>query len=129
MTNFQRTKGYAYVKLGSRQKSMRKYRRATGRHNKTRQKWKSRGFMVQIGYKNNVKTRGLINQKTPVLVNNLNEIANVKKDNIMIIGKIGQKLKIAIAKEALNRKIEVSNLNIKKFLKNVSRKEKKNESK
>lgn len=124
MANFQRTKSYAYVKLGSRQKSMKKYRRATGRHNKTRQKWRSRPPMVQIGYKNNTTTRGLINEKTPVTVYNLKELNALTKENIAIFGNIGNKLKIQMAKEAQNKKIEVFNLNITKFLKEMERKNK-----
>jgi large subunit ribosomal protein L32e len=125
MANFQRTKSYAYVKLGSRQKSMKKYRRATGRHNKTRQKWRSRPPMVQIGYKNKVETRGLINEKKPVTVYNLDELRSLTKENIAIFGKIGNKLRIEMAKEAVAKKIEVYNLNLAKFLKETERQNKK----
>jgi large subunit ribosomal protein L32e len=115
--NFQRTKFYAYVKLGLRQKSMRTYRRATGRHNKTRQKWRSRPPMVEIGYKNRKQTRGMINGKMPVLVSNLADLSKVGKENIIILAKIGMKNKIAIAKEASAKKMEIYNLNVSKFLK------------
>jgi ribosomal protein L32E len=125
MANFQRTKSYAYVKLGSRQKSMRKYRRPTGRHNKARQKWKSRGFMVQIGYKNKVETRGLINGKNPVLVYNLKDLNNIEKNSVVILGNIGKKLKIEMAKEAMKKKIEIVNLNMTKLLKENERQNKK----
>ena len=119
--NFQRTKPHCYIKLGSRQKSMRKYKRASGRHNKTRQKWRSRPPMVEIGYKNQCSTSGLVNDKQPVLVYNLNDLSKVGKDNIVIIGKIGNKLKIEIAKQALAKKMDVYNLNIVKFLKENER--------
>ena len=115
--NFQRTKFYAYVKLGSRQKSMRKYKRATGRHNKTRQKWRSRPPMVEIGYKNEKSGRGLISGKTPVWVFNLKDLEKAGKDSIIIIGKIGAKNKMQIAKEIEKRKLEVFNLNTAKFIK------------
>lgn len=120
--NFQRTKPYTYVKLGSGQKRMAKYRRATGRHNKTRQKWRSRPPMVEIGYKNKVVNRGLINGKAPVLIHNLNDLNGIKKENIVIIGKIGMKNKIEIAREIEKRKIEVFNLNVRKLLKQVDKK-------
>jgi large subunit ribosomal protein L32e len=125
MANFQRTKSYAYVKLGSRQKSMKKYRRATGRHNKTRQKWRGRPPMVQIGYKNNTQTRGLINNKMPITVYNLADLNKLTKDNIAIFGKIGNKLRIEMAKQAMDKKIEVYNLNITKFLKETEKLNKK----
>jgi large subunit ribosomal protein L32e len=121
MANFQRTKFRAYVKLGSRQKSMRRYKKATGRHNKTRQKWKSRPPMVEIGYKNKVETRGLINGKTPILIHNLQDLNGVQKNNVIIIGKIGTKSKIELAKEIEKRKLEVLNLNIRKFLKKTEK--------
>jgi large subunit ribosomal protein L32e len=119
--NFQRTKFYAYVKLGKRQKSMRKYRRATGRHNKTRQKWRSRPPMVTIGYKNPCITQGLINEKTPILIHNLEGLKLIGKDNIAILAKIGDKNKFEIAKEALKKNIEISNLNVTKFIKQMER--------
>ena len=122
MANFHRTKFYAYKKLGSSQKSKRKYRRATGRHNKTRQKWRSRPPMVEIGYKNKCVTRGLINEKVPVTIYNVEDFKKVGKDNSIIIGKIGDKNKLEIAREAKAKKIEISNLNIDKFIKIMERK-------
>jgi len=118
---FQRTKFRAYVKLGSGQKSKQKYRRATGRHNKTRQKWKSRPPMVEIGYKNPEEIRGLIKEKTPVFVQNLSDLKKVGKDNIIVIAKIGNQKKVEIAKEITKQGLEVANLNIKKFLRQMER--------
>ena len=122
--NFQRTKYYTYVKLGLGQKSKRKYKRASGRHNKTRQKWRSRPPMVEIGYKNEVKTSGLVNNKKPVWVYNLEDIKKVGKENIIILGKIGEKKKIQIAQEISKKGLEVSNLNVRKFLKEFEKKTK-----
>ena len=122
---FQRTKYFAYVKLGSRQKSLRRYKRPTGRHNKSRQKWKSRPPMVEIGYKNKVSESGMINEKTPILVNNVNELKMLNpKTNIAIIAKVGKKNRMQIAKEAMAKKIEIYNLNTVKFLKECARDEK-----
>ncbi|MEK6885629.1 MAG: eL32 family ribosomal protein [Nanoarchaeota archaeon] len=122
---FHRTKYWAYVKLGSRQKSMRRYKRPTGRHNKSRQKWRSRPPMVEIGYKNKCQTAGMINEKTPVMVNNLNELRKLNaKQNIAIFAKIGKKNKMQMAKEAQAKNIEIYNLNTTKFLKECARDEK-----
>ena len=123
---FQRTKFRAYVKLGSGQKSKLVYRRAKGRHNKTRQKWRSRPPMVEVGYKNENKTRNLINGKVSVLVYNLKDLSRVTKENIIILGKIGAKAKIEIAKEIEKKGLEVFNLNIRKLMKNLERKKKLN---
>lgn len=125
MAKFQRTKYRAYVRLGSGQKSKQKYRRPTGRHNKTRQKWKSRPPMVEIGYKNKSEIRGLINNKKPLVIRNLNDLEKVTKENIIIIAKIGLKNKISLAKEIQKRNLEVYNLNIKKFLKENDKENKK----
>lgn len=124
MANFQRTKYYAFKKLGAGQKSKRKYRRATGRHNKTRQKWRSRPPMVEIGYKNKVETSGLINEKKPIMVYNVHDLKKVGKENIIILGKIGNKNKIQIVKEAMEKKMEIYNLNMVKFSKEVARQSK-----
>jgi ribosomal protein L32E len=77
MANFIRTKHYAYFCLGKKQKSKRKYRRPTGRHNKMRQKWKSRTPMVEIGYKNSDSVRGTINGKMPITVFNVNDLSKI----------------------------------------------------
>jgi len=127
---FQRTKFRAYVKLGSKQRSKRRYKRPTGRHNKIRQKWKSRPSMVEIGYRTDREVRGLINDKTPILIRSIEDLKNVQKNNIVIVANIGLKSKIELAKELEKRKIEVYNLNLRKFLKNQERlAKKKQESK
>lgn len=122
---FQRTKFRAYVKLGSRQKKLRRYKRPTGRHNKSRQKWKSHPCMVEIGYKNKKTRRNLIKGKIPIWVYSLGDLKKVGKENIIVLGKIGKKKKVELAKEILNKKLEVFNLNINKFLKKASREEEK----
>ena len=120
---FQRTKFRAYVKLGLKRKKLQRYKRPTGRHNKLRQKWKSRPCMVEIGYKNKGSGRNLINGKIPVWVYNQEDLAKAGKENIAIIGKVGRKNKIEIAKKAAGKNIEIFNLNIKKFLKKTEKKE------
>jgi ribosomal protein L32E len=118
---FQRTKFRAYVKLGKGQKSKQKYRRATGRHNKTRQKWKSHPPMVEIGYKNKEEIRGLIKGKTPVYVNKIADLIKIKENSVAVLGKVGLKKKMEIIKEADKKKIRFANLNIKKFLRKAER--------
>ncbi len=120
--NFQRTKYRAYVKLGSGQKSKLKYRRAKGRHNKTRQKWRSRPPMVEIGYKNQANQRHLIEGKMPIRVFNLNDMQKVSKNNVVIIANVGEKKKIEMINFAHKNKMEVLNVNIAQFLKDMERK-------
>jgi len=121
---FQRTKYRSYVRLGSGQKSKLRYQRAKGRHNKTRQKWRSRPPMVEIGYKNKCSERHIIDGRIPVRVFNLRDLMQVAKDSLVIIAKVGEKNKVEIAKEAQKRKIDVLNLNLNKFLKEIERKSK-----
>ena len=125
---FRRTAWATFIKLGSRQKSMQKYKRARGRHNKIRQKEKSRPVNVEIGFRNKVSERGLINGKMPVLVYNIQDLKKVGKDNIAVIGQIGMKNKIEIAREIQKSKIEVLNLNVTKLLKEAERKMKNNKN-
>lgn len=119
---FQRTKFRAYACLGAYQKSKRKYRRCKGRHNKTRQKRKGRPPRVQIGYKRKVETRGFIEGKKPKIIKNLNDLRAIEKNQIALIGKIGDKNKLEIAREADKLKIKIFNLNIRKFLRKMERK-------
>ena len=117
--SFTRTGGTAYIKLGSRQKSMLKYKKARGRHSKIRQKEKGRPVKVEIGFRNKNTERCLINGKMPVLVNNVYDLKKIGKNNAAIIGSVGMKNKIEIAKEAHKNKIEVLNLNLNKFLETI----------
>lgn len=121
---FQRTKFRAYVKLGSGQKSMRKYKKAKGRHNKIRQKEKGRPRKVEVGFKNDARIRGLVLGKMPVFVQRLQDIEKVGKGNIAIIRNIGRKAKIEIAKEIQKRNISVLNLNASRFLRRIERMQK-----
>jgi len=61
------------------------------------------------------KLSGAINEKTPVIIMNLNDLKKIKKNEVVIIGKIGQKKKIEIAKIAKAKKIVIYNLNVEKF--------------
>ncbi len=56
-------------------------------------------------------------EKTPILVNNVSQISRIGKNQIAIIGNVGKKKKIEMAKKAKEMKIEVYNLNPEKFLK------------
>ena len=127
--NFQRTKFRAYVKLGKGQKSKRKYRKAKGIHNKIRAKWKGRPKRVEIGYKNQKNLRGLIEGKMPINVISMGDLRTIKEGDLVIIGKIGRKKKLEIIKKVEEKKAEVLNVNIKKFLKNVEDEKKRAEKK
>lgn len=122
MPKFLRHTSHKYSKLGLRRKKKQIWRRPTGRDNKMREQRRGKPALVAIGYSTDKKQRGKINNKTPVIVNNLSQIQNVKKENIILLGKMGKKKKLEIVKKAKEMKIEVYKLNVDKFIKMNERK-------
>lgn len=118
MVKFLRRTGERYSKLGKGRKKKQKWRRPTGRDNKMREKRRGYPAVVQIGYKKEER-------KSALIIKNVQELENVKKENIVIVGKVGKKKKIEIAKKAKEMKIEFQNLNVKKLLKEVEKAKKK----
>lgn len=119
MKKFLRRTWSRYSKLGKKRKKLQKWRKPTGRDNKMREKMKGHPKVVSIGYKKSKKMR----EKNQILVRNIQELEKTKKNQIVIVGHIGKKKKIEIAKKAKEMKIPLQNLNIEKLLKN-SEKEK-----
>ncbi len=139
MVEFLRRVGSRFSKLGKGRKKKQKWRRPTGRDNKMREKRRGYPAVVKIGYKQDVKTRGNVEEKKPIIIMNVKDLAKIKKNEIGIIGSMGKKKKIEIARRlaylsvqrtgakiAKDKKIEIYNLNAEKFLKNVEKKLKKN---
>ena len=120
MTKFLRRTWNRYSKLGKRRKKKQIWRKPTGRDNKMREKRKGYPAVVSIGYKKGKKEHTKI-----VNVNSLKDLENIQKDEIVILGKMGEKKKIEFAKLAKKKKIKISNLNIEKFLKKIEDKTKK----
>src|SRR3989344_910443 len=139
---FLRRKWRAYSKLGKGRKKKQVWRRPTGRDNKMREKRKGRPATVSIGYgKGKYKIKSVVintvgelekmNKNQKII---LGKIGKKKKLEIsiffsfaifaissffffpIILGKIGKKKKLEMAKMAKEKNIEISNLNIKKFL-------------
>jgi large subunit ribosomal protein L32e len=111
-------------RLGKGRKKKQVWRSAKGRHSKTRNKRKGYPAIVEVGFGQNNKTKGLIEDKKPVLVYNVKELGNVKKGEIAIIGKVGKKKKLEIAKVAKEKGILLFNLNAGKLLKKAEKKQK-----
>lgn len=131
---------WEYSKLGLRRKKKLKYRRVDGIDNKVRLKMKGHLRNVNIGFRNNKQERGLIQGKKAVLVHNLEELKKASKENTIIIARVGNKMKMEIAKYAISNNLRILNLNSKKFLDKIeeqikikkeqkSKKEKKKEDK
>jgi len=130
MVKFLRRTGDRYSKLGKGRKKKQKWRRPTGRDNKMREKRKGYPAVVKIGYKQDKKSSGMLeNSKKPVMIMNVKDLEKIKKNEIGIIGNIGKKKKIEIANIAKEKKIEFKNLNVKKFLKKIKKSEDKKKEK
>ena len=112
-----------YSKLGKRRKKKQVWRRPKGRDNKMREKRKGYPMVVSVGYKKKKSERKLIR-----VVRNIEDLEKTEKNEMIIIGNIGKKKKIEIAKKAIKMKIPIQNINIKKFLKK-SEKQKETEQK
>jgi ribosomal protein L32E len=106
-----------YSKLGLRRKNKQVWRRPHGRDNKMREKRGGYAPVVSIGYRGKKTARGKIDNKNVVMIQNVNELLRIKKGEIAIIGKIGKKKRLEIAKKAKEEKILIYNLNLNKFLK------------
>ncbi len=114
---FLRREWYKYSKLGRRHAKKQKWKKPTGRHNKMREGRKGCPACVNIGYGTQKDTRGKIMGKTPVIIMNINDLAKLNENDIAMIGGIGKKKKMEIAKIALEKRIEICNMNAKSFLK------------
>jgi ribosomal protein L32E len=118
-----------YSRLGRKRKKIRVWRRAAGRQNKMRERKRGYANIVSIGYGREKSGRGKVQGKNPVMVYNTKDLGKVKKDEIIIIGNVGKKKKMEIAKRANEMKLDVQNLNVKKFLKKAEKKIKTKENK
>ena len=114
-----------YAKLGKGIKKNRKWRKPTGRDNKMRDKRRGYPVVVSVGYIKDSTKRGRINGKKPVMVRNIEDLNRVKNEEIGIVGNIGMKNKIKIAKLAKEKNVEIGNINLNKFLKKINMENKK----
>lgn len=117
MVKFLRRGWSRYSKLGKGRKKKKVWRKPTGRHNKMREQRKGSAAIVSIGYGSDKSSRGKLGEKNPVIIYNIKDLEKIKKDEIAIIGRVGKKKKIEIAKKSKEIKIEVYNMDPEKFLK------------
>jgi len=109
-------------RLGKGRKKKQVWRAPKGRSNKSRLKRKGYPIKVMIGFREEEKERYLIGKQKPVIVNNLRDLEKIKHGEIAIVGKIGKKKRIEIAKMAKEKKIQVYNINVNKMLKKIEKK-------
>ena len=110
MPKFLRRSWDRYSKLGRKRKKKQVWRRPTGRDNKMREKRRGYPARVSIGYKRSEK------KEKPVIIKNIEDLKKIGKNSMVIIGHIGKKKKMDIAKKARERKIKITNLDTDKFL-------------
>lgn len=90
-----------HLKLGKRRRKLQKWRKPRGRHNKIRKKRFSYPSSPVIGYKKPRNKSFLVNNKIPLVVNNLKELERAHKNNIVIISsKVGAKKRLDLIKKS-----------------------------
>jgi large subunit ribosomal protein L32e len=115
-------------RLGKGRKNKQVWRSPKGRHSKTRGERKGYPAIVKIGYKQEEKIRGLVEEKKPVLIFNLKDLSKLEKGQIAILANVGQKRKLELAKKAKEKGIQISNLNVEKTLKKAEKRKARKEA-
>lgn len=117
MAKFLRRDSARLRKLGRNRRKKQKWRNPTGRDNKMREKRRGYAPTVSIGYRTKKSERKKFNGRKIIKVMNLKEFEKLGKNEIALVGNIGMKAKIEIAKMAKEKNIEICNMNPVKFLK------------
>ena len=122
-----------YSKLGLRRKKLLKWRSPKGRDNKMRLREKGRPRTVEVGYKQDVKTRGKIDDKEIVFVQNVSDMEVLNKGSVVKLGRMGAKKRVELAKIAKEKDLKITNFSFglfdKSHKKRVEKIAKKKESK
>ena len=109
---FFRKDWHKMIKLGSKIKKKRKWKSAYGRHNKIRLSKAGHSLKPKVGWMNNKKLKGLVENFNIVRVENIKQVEEIKsgsKDVAIIIGRVGGKKKMEIIKKANELKIKILN--------------------
>ncbi len=117
MVKFLRRTSTTHSKLGRKRKKKQVWRKPTGRDNKMREKRRGYPVVVSIGYRKEKLDRGKLEEKNPIKIENVKDLEKIKGNEIAIVGNVGKKKKIEIAKKAIEKKIKIFNMNPEKFLK------------
>lgn len=110
-----------YSCLGKGRKKKQKWRKPTGRHNKMREKRVGKPCVVSIGY-------GKQEKQKRIMIQNVKDLDRINNE-VAIVGKVGKKKKIEIAKKAKEKGIKLSNLNVSKLLRKEERQKNKENKK
>ena len=114
-TRFVRVDTHRQSRLGKGRKKLQKWRKPTGKHNKTRLKRFSYPIQPGIGFGTPRKTAGRIQNLIPVLVESISDLQKLTKENIAIVSRtLGAKKKIELMKKASELNIKIANAGGKK---------------
>jgi len=113
---FRRRGWYKHKRIGKGKRRMVGWRKPKGRDNKMRESRKGKQPLVSIGY----KKQGT--GKSTIIVYNLADLQNAGKGELVVLGGVGRKKKMEIAKKAQEMGITFRNINIRKLLKKVEEK-------
>ena len=111
---FLRRDAKRFSKFGKKRKKLLSWKKPKGRDNKMREKRKGYAPVVSIGYKNKDKEK-------PKIIYNLKELEKISKNKDLLIGNVGKKKKIEIAKKAKEMKLKILNLNPKSYFKKIEK--------
>lgn len=111
-----------YSRIGKKRKRLQKWRKPRGRDNKMRLRRKGYPRTVEIGYKKDAKTRGLVEGKEQVIVRNILDLEKVGKEQRVLIGKVGMKKRKEIVEKAKEKGIKIVNKRKEKEDKKVEEK-------
>jgi len=108
-----------FSRLGKNKRKKQVWRSPKGRHNKMRLKRKGYPAVVSIGYKTE-------ENKKMILVNSPKELDKIGKEDMIIVGKVGNRKRTEIVNKAKEKGIKIQNINLKKFTKKIKAESKEN---
>ena len=106
---FLRTDWHKKIRLGRGVKKNQKWRGAKGRQNKFRLGRKGRGQRPKVGWGAENDTKGFVGGVETVRVENLRELEAVKKNQGVIVGRVGARKRISILEKAKEMGLRILN--------------------
>ncbi|MSS75230.1 hypothetical protein EXS73_03415 [Candidatus Pacearchaeota archaeon] len=105
---FLRSDTNRHKRLGSHRPKLQKWRRPRGRHNKIRRKRFGYPLRVEIGYSSPRATAGLVDGKIPLVVKNIQDLAQATSKNMVVFARtLGAKKRADFMKIVEERKLSL----------------------
>ncbi|MEA3414300.1 MAG: eL32 family ribosomal protein [Nanoarchaeota archaeon] len=116
MVQFLRRDARRFSKFGKGRGKKATWKKPKGRDNKMREKRKGYPAVVSIGYGSDKKIKNKFEEKEVIKIMNAGDLEKIQKNQIGLIGSVGKKKKLEIAKKAKEMKIKLRNMNAEKYL-------------